>query len=140
MYSKGELLSETISDLIEPIIEQFKLSENKNKMLTYYDDAIKDCVCEMFKNIKSDDLFREFNEELLNLIKEENYITRYLALKMVLHLLEVIKERYLTLIGEIIPYIADTLEDSNELVQQQAVMNIKYIERVTGEKYTSYLE
>ena len=140
MYSKGELLSETVSDLIEPIIEQFKLSENKSKMLSYYEEAIKDCVCEMFKNIKSDDLFREFNEELLNLIKEENYVTRFLALKMVLHLFEVLKERYLTLISEIIPYIADTLEDSNELVQQQAVTNIKYIERVTGEKYTSYLE
>ena len=139
-YSKGELLSEIIEDLFDPIIEQFKLNGNEKEMNDYYENSIKDCVYEMFLNIKSDDQFKEFNDELLNLTREENYISRYLLVKMVLYLFENIKERYLTLVSDIVPSIVDLLEDSNEMVQKETINLINYIEKVTGESYQSYLE
>lgn len=139
-YSKGENLPDSIDDLFEPIIEQFKLTEERTLLQKHYDNNIKDCICEMFINIKDDDMFKSLNDDILNLIREENYVTRLMALKMILYLFENVKERYLTLVGDVVPYVADTLEDSNELVQKEAVETIQYIEKITGEKYSNYLE
>jgi hypothetical protein len=139
-YSKGELISEIIEELFDPIIEQFKLNGTEKEMNNFYENSIKDCVYEMFLNIKSDDQFKEFNDELLNLTREENYISRYLLVKMVLYLFENIKERYLALVSDIVPSIVDLLEDSNEIVQKETINLINYIEKITGESYQSYLE
>ena len=59
---------------------------------------------------------------------------------MILYLFENIKERYLTLVSDIVPSIVDLLEDSNEIVQKETINLINYIEKITGESYQSYLE
>ena len=139
-FSKGKLLVETQEELFDPIIEQYKLSQDEEKMILYYDNSIKDCVLEMFKNIQSDDLFKELNDELLNLIREDSYITKLLVLKTITVSLETLKERYLTQIGDIIPYVSELLEDSNTEVKKSSVELLQYIEKLTGESYQTYLE
>ena len=139
-YSKGKLLVETQEELFDPIIEQYKLSQDKEKMEQYYNNSIKDCVLEMFKNIQSDDLFKELNDELLNLIREDSYVTKLLVLKTITVSLETLKERYLTQIGDIIPYVSELLEDSNTEVKKCSVDLLQYIEKLTGESYQTYLE
>ena len=139
-FSKGKLLVETQEELFDPIIEQYKLSQNEEKMNLYYENSIKDCILEMFKNIQSDDLFKELNDELLNLIREDSYVTKLLVLKTITVSLETLKERYLTQIGDIIPYVSELLEDSNTEVKKCSVDLLKYIEKLTGESYQSYLE
>ena len=139
-YSKGKLLVETQEELFDPVIEQYKLSEDEEKMMNYYDISIQECILEMFKNIQSDDLFKELNDELLNLIREDSYVTKLLVLKTITISLETLKERYLTQIGDIIPYVSELLEDSNTEVKKYAVDLLKFIEKLTGESYQSYLE
>ena len=139
-YSKGKLLVETQEELFDPVIEQYKLSGDKEKMMNYYDIIIQDCVLEMFKNIQSDDLFKELNDELLNLIREDSYVTKLLVLKTITISLETLKERYLSQVADIIPYVSELLEDSNTQVKKYAVDLLKFIEKLTGESYQSYLE
>ena len=139
-YSKGKLLVETQEELFDPVIEQYKLSEDEEKMMNYYDISIQDCILEMFKNIQSDDLFKELNDELLNLIREDSYVTKLLVLKTITIALETLKERYLAQVADIIPYVSELLEDSNTEVKKYAVELIKFIEKLTGESYQSYLE
>ena len=139
-YSKGKLLVETQEELFDPIIEQYKISEEEEKMMDYYDKSIKECILEMFKNIQSDDLFKELNDELLNLIREDSYVTKLLVLKTITISLETLKERYLAQISDIIPYVSELLEDSNTEVKKNAVDLLKLIEKLTGESYQTYLE
>jgi U3 small nucleolar RNA-associated protein 10 len=139
-YSKGKLLVETQEELFDPVIEQFKLSEDEEKMMNYYEVSIQECILEMFKNIQSDDLFKELNDELLNLIREDSYVTKLLVLKMITTSLETLKERYLTQVPDIIPYVSELLEDSNTEVKKYAVDLLKFIEKLTGESYQTYLE
>ena len=139
-YSKGKLLVETQEELFDPIIEQYKLSDDINKMMEYYNSSIENCVLEMFKNIQSDDLFKELNDELLNLIREDSYVTKILVLKTIKMSLETLKERYLTQVADIVPYVSELLEDSNSEVKKLAVDLLKFIEKLTGESYQSYLE
>ena len=109
-------------------------------MMNYYDIIIQDCVLEMFKNIQSDDLFKELNDELLNLIREDSYVTKLLVLKTITISFETLKERYLSQVGDIIPYVSELLEDSNTEVKKCAVDLLKCIEKLTGESYQTYLE
>ena len=139
-YSKGKLLVETQEELFDPLIEQYKLSDDEEKMMDYYEKSIKECILEMFKNIQSDDLFKELNDELLNLIREDSYVTKLLVLKTITISLETLKERYLTQISDIIPYVSELLEDSNIEVKKHSVELLKFIEKLTGESYQSYLE
>jgi hypothetical protein len=74
------------------------------------------------------------------LIREDHYTARLLTLKTVGFLFEELKERYLTLITDIIPYVTDCLEDSNETVHNEAYKTVKNIEKITGEDFKSYLE
>ncbi len=50
------------------------------------------------------------------------------------------KERYLTLVTDIVPYVSDCLEDSNESVHNQAFKTRKIIEKITGEDFKNYLD
>ena len=99
-YSKGKLLVETQEELFDPIIEQYKLSQDEEKMNIYYENSIKDCILEMFKNIQGDDLFKELNDELLNLIREDSYITKLLVLKTITISLETLKPICVLMIQE----------------------------------------
>ena len=139
-YSKGENLPDSIDEVCEIIIEEYKLRGDEDEMTQYYEESIKDCMLAIFSNIKDDDTYKSLNDDLLNILREENHISRILSLKTILYLLENIKQRYLTLVGDIVPYVADMLEDSNERVHALAVEVISYIEKYTGESYHTYLE
>lgn len=139
-YSKGENLPDSIDEVCEIIIEEYKLRGDEDEMTQYYEESIKECMLAIFSNIKDDDTYKSLNDDLLNILREENHISRILSLKTILYLLENIKQRYLTLVGDIVPYVADMLEDSNERVHALAVEVISYIEKYTGESYHTYLE
>lgn len=59
---------------------------------------------------------------------------------MIKALFDELKERYVMLINDIIPYVSDCLEDSNEKVQKEAHGLMKNIEKVTGEDLKNYLD
>ncbi len=65
---------------------------------------------------------------------------KLLVFKLIHGLFTELKERYVTLIQDIIPYILECLEDSNEKVNTEAFTLIKFIEKETGEDIKSYLE
>lgn len=59
---------------------------------------------------------------------------------MIQSLFDELKERYVMMVQDIIPYVSDCLEDSNELVNSEAFKLMKNIEKVTGEDLKNYLE
>jgi len=60
----------------------------------------------------------KFKEKVRIEIREDSYITKLLVLKTITVSLETLKERYLTQIGDIIPYVSELLEDSNTEVKK----------------------
>lgn len=59
---------------------------------------------------------------------------------MINALFEELKERYATYLGDVVPYISECLEDSNEKVHTEAFRLMKNIEKITGEDIKNYLE
>jgi hypothetical protein len=61
-------------------------------------------------------------------------------MKLIKFLFDELKERYVILVQDIIPYVSDCLEDSNERVSQDAFKLMKSIEKITGEDLKEYLD
>jgi hypothetical protein len=62
-YNNDQLLAETIEDLFEPLAGQLKFAFfEEDKIVKYFDKEIKFCILEVFKNVKSEDLFKQFND------------------------------------------------------------------------------
>jgi len=59
---------------------------------------------------------------------------------MIYSLFQELKERYITLLSNILPFVSDCLEDSNEKVHAEAFKIMKYVEKETGEDLKYYLE
>ncbi len=51
-----------------------------------------------------------------------------------------LKERYTTMLTDIIPYVSECIEDSNEKVHIEAFRVMKNIEKTTGEDLKNYLD
>ena len=68
----NQLLNETIEDLIEPLVGQIKFiffENNEEKLMKYFDDKTRVTFIEIFKNLKSEDLFKELNDMVSYSIK-----------------------------------------------------------------------
>jgi hypothetical protein len=67
-YNKeNSLLNETIEDLFESLTAQLKFiffESDEDKYLRYFDEEIKITFIEIFKNLKSDDHLKEFNDSV----------------------------------------------------------------------------
>jgi hypothetical protein len=59
---------------------------------------------------------------------------------MISALFEELKERYSTLLTDIIPYVTECIEDPNEKVHTEAFKLMKNIEKITGEDLKNYLD
>jgi len=72
-------------------------------------------------------------------MRESHYMIKLLALKMIFALYNDMKERYITLISDTLPYVSELLEDLNEKVNKEAIKIVKYIEKATGENLENYI-
>ena len=53
---------------------------------------------------------------------------------------DVLRERYLVILNDTIPFISEMLEDENELVEGSAKRIVNMIEQLTGESINEYLK
>ena len=76
----------------------------------------------------------------MNLIREDHYLIKLLTLRMIQSLFDELKERYVVLVQDVLPYVSDCLEDSNERVSTEAFKLMKSVEKLTGEDLKEYLD
>lgn len=73
----NQILNETIEDLIEPLVGQLKFIFFENqpeKIMKYFDEKIRGTFVEIFKSLKSEDLFKELNDMVRNINKMKLFI------------------------------------------------------------------
>ena len=59
---------------------------------------------------------------------------------MLEHLFEALRERYLVVLNDTIPFLSELLEDENEKVEQTARHIVERVEQMTGESINDYLK
>ncbi|KAL0403043.1 UNVERIFIED_CONTAM: hypothetical protein Sradi_1945100 [Sesamum radiatum] len=87
----------------------------------------------------SDLLWKPLNHEVLMHTRSEKVRARILGLRIVKSLLENLKEEYLVLLPETIPFLGELLEDAELSVKSLAQEILKEMETMSGESLRQYL-
>ncbi|KAI3471008.1 hypothetical protein Pfo_027671 [Paulownia fortunei] len=103
------------------------------------DDLLVACVGQMAVTAGSDLLWKPLNHEVLMRTRSEKIRARILGLRIVKYLIENLKEEYLVLLPETIPFLGELLEDVELPVKSLAQEILKEMESMSGESLRQYL-
>ncbi|XP_038896984.1 uncharacterized protein At3g06530 [Benincasa hispida] len=103
------------------------------------DDVLVICIGQMAVAAGSDTLWKHLNHEVLMQTRSDKVRTRILGLRIVKYLLENLKEEYLVLLPETIPFLGELLEDVELSVKSLAQDILKEMESMSGESLRQYL-
>ncbi|CAN8269591.1 unnamed protein product [Cochlearia groenlandica] len=132
--------------LLKPIVSQLvveppsSLKEHPQvPSVEEVDDLLVSCIGQMAVASGSDLLWKPLNHEVLMQTRSENVRSRILSLKSVKQMLDNLKEEYLVLLAETIPFLGELLEDVEISVKSLAQDIIKQMEEMSGESLSQYL-
>ena len=94
----------------------------------------------MNERINDDSMWIKLNLSILMHTRNEQWQTRLGALSIIEHMFDVMRERYLVILNDTIPFISESLEDENEDVESCAKRIVNRIEQLTGESINEYLK
>ena len=106
----------------------------------FVDRSLKPLVFEMDDRINDDAMWIKLNLAVLMKTRSEQWYTRQAAMLVVEHLLETLRERYLVVLNDTIPFLSELLEDEHEEVEGTAKRIVERVEQMTGESIHDYLK
>lgn len=86
------------------------------------------------------ELWKPLNHQVLMLLRSRNPSLKIAALTVIRGCFSRIREEYLTLLPECIPFLAETLEDDNEEVEMLCKELLVELEELSGEKLDQYMQ
>lgn len=132
--------------LLKPIVSQLVaeppagLEEHLNvPSVKEVDDLLVVCIGQMAVTAGTDLLWKPLNHEVLMQTRSEKVRSRILGLRIVKYFVENLKEEYLVLLAETIPFLGELLEDVELSVKSLAQDIIKEMESMSGESLRQYL-
>ncbi|KAK7300089.1 hypothetical protein RJT34_10922 [Clitoria ternatea] len=149
LYDTGSLKfldSSNFQMLLRPIVSQLVidppalLDDSLNiPSMKEVDDLLVVCVGQMAVTAGSDLLWKSLNHEVLMQTRSEKMRARILGLRIVKYLVENLKEEYLVLLAETIPFLGELLEDVELSVKSLAQEILQEMESLSGESLRQYL-
>jgi U3 small nucleolar RNA-associated protein 10 len=135
----GFLQNDSFEVLCDPIGDLFDLCnlEDYNQLVNL---NFKPMILEMDERTSDDNMWQKLNLTLLMKTRSENWETRLAVLSVIDHLFEKMRERYLVILNDTIPFVSELLEDENEKVELAAKTIVNRIEQLTGESINEYLK
>uniref|UniRef100_A0A8C7AYJ7 HEAT repeat-containing protein 1 n=1 Tax=Neovison vison TaxID=452646 RepID=A0A8C7AYJ7_NEOVI len=96
------------------------------------------CIAQFSVAMADDSLWKPLNYQILLKTRDSSPKVRFAALITVLALAEKLKENYIVLLPESIPFLAELMEDECEEVEHQCQKTIQQLETILGEPLQSY--
>ncbi|KAL0609241.1 HEAT repeat-containing protein 1 [Plecturocebus cupreus] len=96
------------------------------------------CIAQFSVAMADDSLWKPLNYQILLKTRDSSPKVRFAALITVLALAEKLKENYIVLLPESIPFLAELMEDECEEVEHQCQKTVQQMETVLGEPLQSY--
>ncbi|GAA0150254.1 RNA metabolism protein [Lithospermum erythrorhizon] len=149
LYDTGSLKfldSSNFQVLLKPIVSQLVieppacLDQYPNvPSVKEVDNLLVACVGQMAVTAGSDLLWKPLNHEVLMQTRDDKIRPRMLALQIVKYFVKNLKEEYLALLAETIPFLGELLEDAELSVKSLAQEILKEMETLSGESLREYL-
>ncbi|KAL3702523.1 hypothetical protein R1sor_020545 [Riccia sorocarpa] len=141
----GFLDTARFEQLLEPIVTQICADPTSSLSTTdqvptveEMDDTIVACLVQMALTAGSDLLWKPLNHQVLMSTRHHSERSRLLGLRVVKLLAEKLKEEYLVLLPETIPFLAELLADEELTVVAKTQELVKLLEELSGEKLEQY--
>ncbi|XP_072906670.1 HEAT repeat-containing protein 1 [Hemitrygon akajei] len=140
LFDTQKFVSKERADtLMMPLVDQL---ENMLGDEEEYEDRMSNhlipCIAQFSVAVADDSLWKPLNYQILLKTRHSSPKVRYSALVMLLKLAGKLKENYMVLLPETIPFLAELLEDECEEVENHCQKVIKQLEVVLGEPLQSY--
>ncbi|KAJ0970620.1 hypothetical protein J5N97_018579 [Dioscorea zingiberensis] len=149
LYDSSEqkfLDSSNFQVLLKPIVSQFVVElptslepSSDAPSVEEVNELIVVCLGQMAVTSRSDVLWQPLNHEVLMQTRSEKVRARILGLRVVDYLLDHLKEEYLSLMAQTVPFLAELLEDVESSVKSLAQEILKKMETLSGENIRQYL-
>ena len=107
---------------------------------SFVEESVKPMIVEMNERINDDAMWIKLNLLRLMQTRNEQWQTRLGAMSIVEHMFDTMRERYLIVLNDTIPFISEMLEDENETVENTTKRIVNRIEQLTGESIKDYLK
>ncbi|XP_073001076.1 uncharacterized protein At3g06530 isoform X2 [Typha latifolia] len=132
--------------LLKPIVSQLVVeppssleSLMSGPTIEEVDETLVMCLGQMAITARSDVLWKPLNHEVLMQMRDGKVRTKMVGLRVVQYLVEHLKEEYLVLLPETIPFLAELLEDVELPVKTLSQDILKELETLSGESLRQYL-
>ncbi|KAM5235768.1 HEAT repeat-containing protein 1 [Ctenodactylus gundi] len=96
------------------------------------------CIAQFSVAMADDSLWKPLNYQILLKTRDSSPKVRFAALLAVLALAEKLRENYIVLLPESIPFLAELMEDECEEVERQCQRTVQQLEATLGEPLQSY--
>ncbi|XP_007565302.1 HEAT repeat-containing protein 1 [Poecilia formosa] len=140
MYDTQKFLSRERADaLLGPLVDQL---ENALGGPQVYQNRVVQhlvpCVGQFAVAMADDSQWKTLNYQILLKTRHSDSKVRFSSLLMLMELASRLKENYVVLLPETIPFLAELMEDECEEVEQQVQKVIQEMENILGEPLQSY--
>ncbi|XP_040285553.1 HEAT repeat-containing protein 1 [Bufo bufo] len=140
LYDTQHFVSkERAEALMMPLVDQIEnLLGGDEKYQIRVSRSLVPCIAQFSVAMADDSLWKPLNYQILLKMRDSSPKVRFAALLVLVDLVEKLRENYMVLLPETIPFLAELMEDECEEVEQQCQKTIKQLEISLGESLQSY--
>ncbi|XP_075059835.1 HEAT repeat-containing protein 1 [Mixophyes fleayi] len=140
LYDTQHFVSkERAEALMMPLVDQIEnLLGGDDKYHMRVSRSLVPCIAQFSVAMADDSLWKPLNYQILLKMRHSSPKVRFAALLVLVDLVEKLRENYMVLLPESIPFLAELMEDECEEVEQQCQKAIKQLETILGESLQSY--
>ncbi|XP_071996832.1 HEAT repeat-containing protein 1 isoform X2 [Engystomops pustulosus] len=137
--SKHFVSKERAETLMMPLVDQIEnLLGGDEKYQTRVSEILVPCIAQFSVAMADDSLWKPLNYQILLKMRHSSPKVRFAAMLVLIELVEKLRENYMVLLPESIPFLAELMEDETEEVEHQCQKTIKKLEAILGESLQSY--
>ncbi|TSL75269.1 HEAT repeat-containing protein 1 [Bagarius yarrelli] len=140
LYDTQHFLSKERADtLLVPLVDQLEnMLGGEVVYQTRVTQHLVPCVAQFAVALGDDSQWKVLNYQILLKTRHSSPKVRFSALLMLVELANKLKENYMVLLPESIPFLAELMEDECEEVEHQVQKTIQEMESILGESLQSY--
>ncbi|NWT40601.1 HEAT1 protein, partial [Chroicocephalus maculipennis] len=133
------LSKERAETLMMPLVDQLEnMLGGDEKFQERVTAHLIPCIAQFSVAMADDSLWKPLNYQILLKMRHTSSKVRFAALLALVEVAQKLKENYLVLLPESIPFLAELMEDECEEVEQQCQKTIQQLEVILGEPLQSY--
>ncbi|XP_051470249.1 HEAT repeat-containing protein 1 isoform X1 [Apus apus] len=133
------LSKERAETLMMPLVDQLEnMLGGDEKFQERVTAHLIPCIAQFSVAMADDSLWKPLNYHILLKMRHSSSKVRFAALLALVEVAQKLKENYLILLPESIPFLAELMEDECEEVERQCQKTIQQLEVILGEPLQSY--